>query len=175
MPDSSLSTAIREAMASAPAAALILHTLEFRHPSFTTPIRVVRDRRDWTLSLEAGAPVDPGAAVTFVGFGFDFSLPDKTMAASPDIEVSIDNVQRWIIGYMDLAAQSSDLIEMTYRAYLADDPSGPQNDPPLTLVVRDVSADVFRVRAHAGFGDVANRRFPAEVYDLQRWPGLVSL
>lgn len=169
MPDAALSAAIREAYASAPAAALILHTLEFRHPAFTTPIRVVADRRSWDLRLETGA------LVTFIGFAFEFTLPEKVVTAAPEIEIAIDNVDRQIVAYMDLAAQSDSLIEVSYRAYLADDPSGPQNVPPLTLVVREVSADVFRVRARCGFGDLSNRKFPSAVYDLQRFPGLVQL
>lgn len=175
MPDAALSAAIREAYASAPATALILHTLEFRHPSFTTPIRVVADTRSWDLRLEPGAPADPNAVVTFVGFAFEFTLPEKVTTAAPEIEIAIDNVDRQIVAYMDLAAQSDSLIEVSYRAYLADDPSGPQNVPPLTLVVREVSADVFRVRARCGFGDLSNRKFPNEVYDLQRFPGLLQL
>lgn len=174
MPDSSLSAAIAEAYASAPTDEIIYHTLEFRHSSFTTPIRVVRDVADLVATLEADAPEDPSTAVTFTAFAFDFSLPDLGQAASPEILISIDNVGREIIGYMDLAAQTSDMIEVTYRPYLSSDLSGPQMNPPLTLVVREVNATVFKVECRATFGDFANRRFPNETYDAQRFPGLIS-
>lgn len=172
MPDATLSQALREAYANAKPVQ-ILHTLEFRHPNFTTPIRVVLDRKDWDLKLESTAPVDPGQVVTWIGYAFEFTLPEAL--GMPEIEISIDNVSGDIVQYLDLAAQSPDYIEVTYRAYLADDTSGPQNDPPLTLIVREVSADTYRVRARCGFGDLANRKFPSEVYDLQRFPGLAAV
>lgn len=174
MPDFTLSDALEEAFASAPATEVVLHTLEFRHPSFTTPIRVVRDHIDFTARLESSAPVDPGAEVTFVRMAFDFVLPEIGKGGAPEIEISLDGVSGEIIGYLDVAANSPDLIEVTYRQYLASDRMGPQNNPPLTLVVRSVSADVFRVRAKAGYGDFANRKFPAEVYDTERFPGLLA-
>lgn len=174
MPDFTLADALQEAYASAPASEVILHTLEIRHPSFTQPIRVVRDHSDFTCFLEADAPADPGAEVTFVAFSFDFVLPEVAKSTSPEIEISLDNISGEIIGYLDAAAQTPDLIEVTYRPYLASDPSGPQMDPPLTLVIRSVSADVFRVRARAGYADLGNRKFPSEVYTSERFPGLAA-
>lgn len=174
MPDFSLDDALAEAYASAPAYDPILHTLELRHPSFTAPIRVVRDHRDFTAFLEADAPADPGGEVTFVGFAFDFKLPEVAKAQSPEIEIILDGISGEIISYLDAAAQSSELIEVTYRPYLASDPSAPQMDPPLTLVVRTVTADVFTVRAKAGYADLSNRRFPYQLYDTERFPGLAA-
>lgn len=174
MPDPSLSAALAEAYASAPANEIIYHTLEFRHPDFVTPIRVVRDVADLTATLEADAPLNPGASVVFAGFAFDFAMPELGRAAAPEILITIDNVGREIMGYLDLAAQSADLIEVTYRPYLSSDLSAPQADPPITLVVRDVSADVFKVECRASFGDFANRKFPSESYDAQRFAGLIA-
>jgi hypothetical protein len=163
---------LAEAYASAPADEVILHTLEIRHPTFTTPIRVVRDHHDFTCTLEADAPEDGGAEVTFVAMAFDFILPEVSKATSPEIEISLDNISGEIIGYLDSAAQTADLIEVTYRPYLASDTTGPQMNPPLTLVIRSVTADVFRVRARAGYADLSNRKFPNEVYDAERFKGL---
>jgi len=175
VPDPSLSAAIAEAYASAPAGEVVIHTLEFRHPSFTTPLRVVRDKQDITATLEASAPLDPSTAVTFVGFAFDLELPDVTTGPSPELLITIDNVSREVLMYMDQAANSSDLIEVTYRPYLASDLSSPQMDPPLTMVVRDVEADIFSITARCGFGDFANKPFPRDVYDLTRFPGLLTI
>lgn len=173
MPDFTLDQALQEAYASAPANEVILHTLELRHAAFTQPIRVVRDHQDFTAFLEADAPIDPGAEVTFVALAFDFSPPEVVKSSSPEIEISLDAVSGEVVGHLDAAVQTPDLIEVTYRPYLASDRSGPQMDPPLTLVIRDVEIDVFRVRARAGFGDLANRKFPGEVYTTTRFPGLM--
>lgn len=174
MPDFTLSDALAEAYASAPAAEVILHTLEIRHPTFTTPIRVVRDHSTLIATLEASAPVDPSTEVEFVAFNFDFTLPEVAKSLSPEIEISLDNISGEIVGYLDAAAQTPDLIEVTYRPYLLSDLTGPSMDPPLTLVIRSITADVFRVRARAGYADLANRKFPGEVYDAERFPGLVQ-
>lgn len=174
MPDDTLSQAIKEAYASAPTAEVILHTLEIRHPSFTEPIRVVRDRVDLTATLESDAPANPGASVTFIALAFDFMLPEVTRSAVPEIEISLDNVSGEIIGYLDAAAQTPDLIEVTYRPYIASDNSGPQMNPPLTLVIREIHCDIFRVVARAGFGDLGNRKFPGEVYSSEIFPGLAA-
>ncbi len=40
-----------------------------------TAIRVVRDHADLTARLEASAPLDAGAMVTFIALAFDLSLP----------------------------------------------------------------------------------------------------
>jgi hypothetical protein len=174
MTDATLSQALKEAYASAPAAETILHTLEFRHPSFTVPIRVVLDYQDLTATLEASAPLNPSTAVNFTAYAFDLVLPELGVGGTPEITISIDNVSHEIVSYIDAAAQTPDLIEVTYRPFLASTPAVPQMDPPLTLVVTAVTADVFRVQCTAAFGDVANRKFPSETYTAERFPGLVT-
>lgn len=174
MPDPSLSEAIKEAYASAPADVVILHTLELRHPDFVSPIRVVNDHANLTATLEATAPANPGAAVEFIRFAFRFTLPEVMTSGMPEIEIEIDNLDPTIIGYIDAAAQSDELVEVTYRPYLSTDTSAPQMDPPLTLVLHDVEADVFAVRGRASFGDFGNYRFPTDLYDQERFPGLVG-
>lgn len=173
MPDASLSQALEEAYASAPAGEVILHTLEFRHAAFSQPIRVVRDYTDLTATLEATAPLNPSTAVTFVAYPFELQLPDVTTGPSPEVVITIDNVARDILANMDLAADSGTLVEVTYRAYLLSDLTHPQNNPPLTMVVRDIEADIFHVTARASFGEYANKPFPGEIYSLDRFPGLV--
>ena len=170
-----LSEALEEAYATAPAGQVILHTLEFRHPSFTVPLRVVNDQQDFVGTLEATAPIDPSTEVTFTAFAFELIPPDVESTGSiPEITITIDNVSREILGYMDLAANSPDLIEVTYRPYLSDDTSEPQMNPPLTMTIRTVEADIFRITARASFGDFINKAFPAILYDATRFPALIA-
>lgn len=174
MPDFTLQDAIKEAYASAPAAEVLLHTLEFRHPSFDQPVRVVCNHADLVGTLEASAPENAGEAVTFLAAAFDFRLPEVQKSSTSEIEISVDNVSGDLLAYLDAAAQSPYMIEVTYRPWLASDTSGPQMDPPLTLVVRQISVDIFRITCRAGYGDLANRKFPGETYDAERFPGLVA-
>lgn len=174
MPDTTLDQAIKEAYASAPASDVILHTLEIRHATFATPIRVVRDRSDLTATLEASAPIDPSTAVLFTAFAFDIVPPEVHVSGSPQCVIEIDNVSREILAYIEQAMSSTELLECTYRAYLASDLTGPQNDPPLTLTIISVAADMMKIRAVATFGDISNRKFPAIEYSAEVFPGLIA-
>lgn len=174
MPDSTLSQAIKEAYASAPADEIIYHTLEIWHAAFTAPIRVVRDHATLTATLEATAPRDASTEVEFVAFAFDIIPPDVTHGALPQCVIEIDNVDRTILAQVEAAMTTTTPITMIYRAFLSSDLSGPENDPPLSLTVKSISADVFRIRATAGFDDLANMRFPALEYEAETFPGLIA-
>lgn len=179
MPDIALSEALTEAYASALDTEVVLHTLELRHPSFTQPLRVVNDHDTLNARLESSAPVDAGELVDFSPFSFRFRLPDVQSTGMPELEIEIDNVSAEVVAYMDQAANSTDLIEVTYRPYLYGNfmftmNKLPAMDPPIHLVLHDVEADVFAIRARASFGDYGNRQFPGQTYDGQRFPGLIA-
>lgn len=174
MPDSTLSEAIREAHASCPVGLITYFTLEIRHPTLTEPIRIVRDNAPLTAYLEADAPEDPGAEVTFLAYAFDFQKPEVGPNGSPVMPVTIDNVGRDITIALENAVASTDVIEITYREYLSTDLTGPQNDPPIHMELKSVSCDVFRVSAQAGFPDRATRKFPTLEYTTESHPGLAT-
>ncbi len=167
MADSTLSQAIKEAYAAAPVNVAIYHTLEINHPAFTQPIYVVRDYADLNANLENGTPV------TFVRFAFDLVKPEVSTTGVPQCTFEIDNVSREILANIQLAMTSTSPITITYREYISSDLTAPQNNPPLTMQLSNIKADVFRVRAVATFGDVNNKRFPNEEYTADRFPGLV--
>lgn len=167
MPDNTLSQALREAYAAAPVSVVVFHTLELNHPAFDQPIYVVNDRTDLLAKLETGEDV------TFLRFAFRLVRPEVSPTGVPQMTVEIDNVSRDILANVQLAMQSTALITLTYRQYLSNDLSGPQNDPPMTMVLSNIRADVFKVTATAGFGDLNNKRFPTEEYTAERFPGLV--
>lgn len=167
MPDSTLSQALKEAYAAAPSDVVIYHTLALDHPAFVSPIYVVNDWADLNATLEDSTPV------TFLRFAFRLALPETTPNSIPEISVEIDNVSRDILANVQLAMQSTSLITITYRQYLSSDLSGPQNDPPLTMTLTSIKADVFKVSATAGFGNLNNKRFPPREYTAEDFPGLV--
>jgi len=173
MPDPTLSEAIKEAYASSPAVAEI-HTLEFRHPSLTVPIRLALWPENFTAYLEADAPANPGEEVTFSKYRFDFKKPKISPDGVPTMDITIDNVSRVIGDALATATQSTTPVEMTYREYLANDLNGPQNDPPITLQVIDATADLMLVTLTCGVESLMNRKFPYDTYTAQRFPGLVG-
>lgn len=179
MPDSSLTAAIKEAYATAPQGEVILHTLEFRHPSFINDvgspaaIRVVHDHADLNAKLESTAPLNPSEYVTFIAFAFDFSLPEVQQSAMPEIVITIDNVSQEIEANLALAVASPYKVEVTYRPFLNTDLTGPQMDPPLTLTLTHVEANDFQITARASFSDMANKLFPGVDYTAETFPGLM--
>lgn len=174
MPDTTLSQALREAYATAPADEVIHHTLEIWHPAFTEPIRVVRDHADLGATLEAGAPRNPGASVNFTAFAFEVSPPELSPDASPSLTIELDNVGRELLTQVELASSSAVPIEVIYRQYLASELGAPQNNPPLALQVLSISATPLRVTVRCGFGDLGNRKFPARTYSAADFPGLAA-
>lgn len=175
MPDPALSAALAEAYASAPVDEVIYHTLELHHAAFAVPIRVVRDRVGLEARLEASAPPDPGAVVSFSAYAFDIVPPEQTSTGVPQCTIEIDNVSREILVQIRAAAASADKIEVIYRVYLDHSVlDGPENDPPLTMQLKSVSATPLRIRAVAGFPDLLAEAFPRLVYDLDQFPGLLA-
>ena len=174
MPDSTLSQALKEAYAAAPSNAVIYHTLEIRHPAFTTPIRVVRDKVNLIATLESGAPVDASTAVTFVAFRFNLTPPEVSASGSPTCTVEIDNVGREVMVQIEAAQANPQITQITYRQYISSDLSAPQNNPPIALDVIAISADPFKISMTCGFDNLANRRFPRQTYNAERFPGLIG-
>lgn len=176
----SYSEAIAEAYASAPEDVIILHTLEFRHSVFRDPvtnaivaIRVVNDHKRLLATLEDTAPAEPGTEVAFEPVRFAFKRPSESDSGStPEIDLTVSNVSRLLIPYLDQAKESREPIQVTYRPYLSNDTAGPHMNPPLTLTLRTVSADLNSVTARAGFGDLSNKRFPKVDYTALKYPGL---
>lgn len=174
------SEALAEAYASAPEDEVVLDTLEFRHPSFVDggspfAIRVVNDHSNLEATLEDDAPLDGGDLVTFRAVYFTFARPPESDSGStPEVEISVNNVARHLMPYLDAAKESRDPIEVTWRPYLASDLTGPHMNPPLTLTIRSIVCDMMNVTARAGFGNLTNLRYPAIEYTSLKFPGLAA-
>jgi len=173
MSNDALNAAIQEAYATAPDSEILLSTIELRHPGFDTPIRVVLDNADFLGALEADAPVDPATEVLFTAFQFGFKLPEVTSQGNPQIQIQIDNVSKEIQDNIEASQDWPDPIELTYRPYLASDPSTPQMNPPLHMTVSKINVGAFKVTLTAGFGNLVNKKFPSETYTWERFRGLV--
>lgn len=178
MTDASLSEALKEAYASAPSEIIILHTLELRHSAFidengkSVAIRVVRDNINHICQLEESAPLNAGQEVEFIAMAFDLELPPVEAIPVPEITLTLDNVSTELIEYLDKAIETQDMIEMTYRPYLSNDLSCPQMNPPITLVITEITVDVSKISATARMMDIGNKSFPAENYTVKKYPGL---
>jgi hypothetical protein len=116
--------------------------------------------------------VNPSTAVTFVAFAFNFTKPEINTQAVPQITIEMDNVDRSIVANIEAAMGTTSLVQCTYREFISTDLSAPQNNPPLSMTIMAITADVFKITATAGFPDLQNRRFPTKAYDTDVFVGL---
>lgn len=173
MPDTTLSQALKEAYASAPAGVVMYHTLELMHPAFSTPIRVVRDYVDLRARLESTAPQNANEYVTFTAFAFELSKPEVSATGVPQITIEIDNADRAIVANIEAAMTTLQMVTVIYREFVSTDLTAPQNNPPITATILSVTATPSKVTAVAGYPNLNNYRFPRTEYDAQTFPGLV--
>ncbi len=146
----------RALRASAPDAA-VLTALEVSHPDLAAPVRVVNDSRDHTLGGEA-----------YTALRFEARLTDDTEGRAPRAELSIDNVGRDLMQWIEAAGGG---VGATVRAmqFLAGE-SAP--DWEMTLDVASVRADQERVTVQLGFDPLLGRSAVALRHDPQTSPGL---
>ena len=163
-----LTDAIREAYACAPAGAVLLDTLQVSHPSLESSLWLVRNLEDVTLYLETGL------AQLFTACGFTVALPGAGDKGLQDLEVNIDNTNLAASDFIQSVSASPSPVKLTYRPYLANDHSGPQMDPPLVLYLSEVHIAVTEVQCRATFADIVNTTFPRERYTRGRFPSIGS-
>jgi len=174
------SDALKEAWVHAPGSVVIHDTLSFAmKPSpfldgdgNPMEARVVNDWVPLAATLEDSAPMNAGEEVTFQPVPFELELPPEQEGGIPDIQISVDNVSRELSELLEQTDGTRNIVTVTHRRYLSSDTSGPHTIPVLTLTVRTPVVTVDRVTATAGFGEMHNTRWPADVHDVARFPGL---
>lgn len=180
MPDPALTTAIKEAYASAPADQVILHTIALYHSDWKdedgNPVTLyfVRDQVDHNLTIEAGAKRDAGKSKLFRAVAFDLTLPELKTTSVPSVTITVDNVGGELFPYIDAASASRDKVTVTYRPYLSTDTTEPQMNPPLELTLSEISVTTYQVKGKAMISDMGRRKFPQDAYELSTFPALAN-
>src|SRR5690625_3932831 len=100
--------------ASAPAAEVLIPTLEIKHPAIPT-IRTCAGFENHTVTLETGE------VVTFEASGLDVSLPERSDRGQQNLAFAIENVTGQAQDAIDRALDAGGQIEVIYRLYLASD------------------------------------------------------
>lgn len=150
--------------ASAPAAEVLIPTLEIKHPAIST-IRTCAGFEDHALTLEGGEDA------LFRGSGLDVSLPARNASGQQDLAFAIENVTGIAQDAIDRAMQSGGEIRVIYREYLASDTAAPAA-PPLRMVLTDARFKGSMVQVTASYMDIINRAWPRERYTAEFAPGL---
>lgn len=168
MPNTTLSAAIREAYALAPAGEVILETIQISHPSVAVPKFLVLDRQDQVFGLE------DGSTAVFTACGFRMALPAAGDNGIQELDIAIDNVDQAIGDFIEQVVDSNLAVNVVYRPYLISNPNIPQMNPPLRLLLTDIVVTNVEVTGKATFGDVLNRSFPTQLYTRARFPSLAN-
>ena len=162
-----ISDALRRIYASGDPDRRYVETLQITHPAMTKAYYLTNDMQPWDFELE------DGSVQTFDQMPFQIVLPKHDGEGRQDMNVTIGGVDQTIIEELELAnEQPNDPLVITYRVYLDVANSQPQNDPPLTLTITQVSASMLSITGTAGRADILNRRFPKRVYTITEFPGL---
>ena len=139
----------------------VLETLELQHHTFSQSLRIVNDVQGWWLQIETNS-----TPVRFDAFPFSVVDPPQNSRGVQSLQLSIDNVDGSMIEKLEGTQDGLSVpIRLVYRVYLSNDNTGPQNDPPLTLEIRQISVDNFKVVATATNDNLQNKAFPNQSYD----------
>jgi hypothetical protein len=152
--------------ASAPAAEVLIPTLEISHPSFAEPIRTCAGFEDHTVTLE-----DSTTQATFVASGLDVSLPARNASGQQNLTFAIENVTGIAQDAIDRALEAGGEIRVIYRSYLASDLSEPA-EPPLKMVLVGARFEGASLQVTASYMDIINQAWPRDRYTVDFAPGL---
>lgn len=189
MPNPTLSDALAEAYASAPAARPIIDTMSVYYEGLVDetgqPTEVFvycgydGDRTNASgvlekdFRLEAGARVHGGTVQSFINVPFTVALPKVSGDSIAKGQLILDGVGREISAHLLAGIALGSSIEVTYRAYLAGlEHDGPQNDPPLVFSLENVSATPLQVKGDIALPNLGNKRFPGQIYETDRFPAI---
>lgn len=178
--------ALQEAYASAPADEYIIATLELIHPAFVDEeenpdsIRIALDDRQWTLQLEAEAPLKGGQSVVFEPLAMRVTLPEQSEGRLGEMKLAIDGVSRQYIDKLDDAAGVRATAALIYREWLAthdpeDGSYAVSGGPDYVLggmTVKLIDVRQTTIEATATFMDLLNRPFPRRKFTREDFPAL---
>lgn len=171
-----MTPAQKEAYARANSSLIHLPSLEFRHPTFISPLRIVDYDADIDLPLEDDAPIDGGESMLFIATRFEVQPPDIDDQVDSVTTFRIDGVSGVVQTLLANANKSNVPIEGTLRFYSYNVKTGVV-DGPVGIIhqqVRNVSVVKASVAVALGYQNSANKTFPSQLYTSYSNPGLIS-
>lgn len=145
--------------ASAPAAEVIIPTLDISSPGQT--IRTCAGYNDVTT----------GDAGTFTASGLDVSLPKRDASGQQNLNFAIENVTGQAQRFIDDALSNGHEITAIFREYLASGLSEPAG-PALSMIVTGASMQGSTMQVTASYQDIIGQAWPRERYNATDHPGL---
>ena len=185
LPDHGLTTqellqkAVLESYASAVQETILLYALEFNHPSFIQPARVVRwsaatpTPQKFVCKLENEAPYNPGQTVEFIGLPFEVRFPDKTEDSAGEFQFKVYGVGFELDADLEAAALSGGTITAILRIYVkGEELEGPAEVwPGITVKDPSIDATTGDLSATGSLFDWVDRTF-GYIYTPGKYPAL---
>lgn len=151
--------------------ATAVNVLEFTHPAFAAPIFVSDYGDDFAAQTEELIP----RAFVAVPLGFTVDVAADNVSTEQRVLVRMDNVNGAVANQLR-ALTDDDLqtpVQITYRAYLDTDRSGPAIDP-LTLMVTTATMTRLAVQCEAT-ADMLPNVSSGHRYTIENFPVLQFL
>lgn len=169
-----LTQAQREAYARANTNLIHLPALEFRHPVFANPLRIVSYDKNIMLPLESSAPVEADQTKEFAGFLCSIKEPDIDAQVDSTFSIQIDGVSGYVQPLLAVANRSVVPIAATVRFYSYNVSTGAVSGAVgvIHLQVRGIAVTKTSVAVTLGYTNTANRAFPFQKYSVETNPGL---
>lgn len=144
-----------------------VETLEFYHSLFGRSYYMTNDTVPWVYLLE------DGRQIRFEAVPFKVVLPTSDNGGNQDLSVTLANIGRDLVDPLEQAiSKPQEAIKCTYRVYVDQANTSPQNMPPLVLTISSVQVSQDTVSATATRADVLNKKFPSKLYRYDDFPGL---
>ena len=157
-------TILRALYASAPAAEVLIPTIEIRHASMP-PVYLCTGFSDVTATLENSS------TVTFDACGISIALPEKDASGNQSLVFAIDNITGEAQQFVDTALAAGGEMLLIYREYLASDLSAPSSVPKTLNIIGGVfEGGTFQ--AEASYYDMLNTAWPRDRYTADYAPGI---
>jgi hypothetical protein len=156
-----------------------METLELHHPAFVEDgqqiaVRAVNQLKDKVLTLDLGAPLQPGQAVTFTAIPFLFDFPSFEEGRAPEATVTVDNIGREIDKYLDAAETMYTELVCIYRVYMSSDPTTVAFGP-FRFVMREVDTKGASVSGSVTVANAQNLKFLRRLYTSDQFSSLLAV
>ncbi len=190
MADTTLSDALAEAFASAPAEMVVIDTISIYYAGLTTTSPAVPTELYLfngttgdsltaagaplkNFKLESTATINPSTIVSFIGLPFAITQPDVGSDPLAKGQLLIDGVGREAADLMLAAIDLGVSIDVTYRPYITgNELIGPEQTPPIKFSLSNVVIRGLTLSADIILPTHGNRRFPRQLYTSSRFPQL---
>lgn len=151
--------------------AVAVNVLEFIHPAFVAPIFV----SDYGETFEAFTEETPPRAFAAIPLGFTVDVTADNVSTEQRVQIRIDNVNGAVANQLRTLTDEhlQTAVQVTYRAYLDTDRSGPAIDP-LSLMVTSVTMTRLAVQCEAT-ADMLPNVASGHRYTIENFPVLTFL